>query len=655
MKRTLSIAAAGLASLIFFAKPLLAEDFIINFRDADIRALVDDISMMTGRTFIMDPRVRGNITVFSHQPIEEKAIFDLFLSTLRVYGFTAVPTSSGAYKIVPDETAALDGSLSKGDGAGDDVLITEIFRVNNVNALTVMNTIKPIINRQGRVIANRGQNYILVVEYSGNLDRIRKIVQDIDRDTSIKKLITLENVNAQEMSDILSSMRGGPVGEEEFVDTSFVAIPVISSNTLILKGQKSVVDELEKLAIDLDQRGSSRGDIRVISLRYANASEMKPVLENVTKSIASNQPGEENQNSSSGPRASIDAHLQTNSLIISAGPAIQKELSNVIRLLDAPRAQVLVEAIIVEASDNVSRDLGIQYFLSGSEGSSIPFTATNFENSAPNILAATGALALPDDEFGASTGALAQAAINSLITPSGLIGGFAGQAGESFFGVVFNALQNDVKSNILSTPFIMTLDNEAAELVSGQQIPVTAGESLGANNTVPFRTVERIDVGIKLNVTPNINEDGQIRMKIFQEVSSVEAAVGNTLDIITNKRSIETTITVGDGEVIVLGGLIQEDETLNVNKVPFLGDIPILGRLFRSEGKSKEKRNLMVFLRPTVVRDSRDSHLLTKRKIDIAREGGISRRDGSKALDGVLQNLVGKALEDEGGSQTGPE
>lgn len=655
MKRTLSIAAAGLASLIFFAKPLLAEDFIINFRDADIRALVDDISMMTGRTFIMDPRVRGNITVFSHQPIEEKAIFDLFLSTLRVYGFTAVPTSSGAYKIVPDETAALDGSLSKGDGAGDDVLITEIFRVNNVNALTVMNTIKPIINRQGRVIANRGQNYILVVEYSGNLDRIRKIVQDIDRDTSIKKLITLENVNAQEMSDILSSMRGGPVGEEEFVDTSFVAIPVISSNTLILKGQKSVVDELEKLAIDLDQRGSSRGDIRVISLRYANASEMKPVLENVTKSIASNQPGEENQNSSSGPRASIDAHLQTNSLIISAGPAIQKELSNVIRLLDIPRAQVLVEAIIVEASDNVSRDLGIQYFLSGSEGSSIPFTATNFENSAPNILAATGALALPDDEFGASTGALAQAAINSLITPSGLIGGFAGQAGESFFGVVFNALQNDVKSNILSTPFIMTLDNEAAELVSGQQIPVTAGESLGANNTVPFRTVERIDVGIKLNVTPNINEDGQIRMKIFQEVSSVEAAVGNTLDIITNKRSIETTITVGDGEVIVLGGLIQEDETLNVNKVPFLGDIPILGRLFRSEGKSKEKRNLMVFLRPTVVRDSRDSHLLTKRKIDIAREGGISRRDGSKALDGVLQNLVGKALEDEGGSQTGPE
>lgn len=655
MKRTLSIAAAGLASLIFFAKPLLAEDFIINFRDADIRALVDDISMMTGRTFIMDPRVRGNITVFSHQPIEEKAIFDLFLSTLRVYGFTAVPTSSGAYKIVPDETAALDGSLSKGDGAGDDVLITEIFRVNNVNALTVMNTIKPIINRQGRVIANRGQNYILVVEYSGNLDRIRKIVQDIDRDTSIKKLITLENVNAQEMSDILSSMRGGPVGEEEFVDTSFVAIPVISSNTLILKGEKSVVDELEKLAIDLDQRGSSRGDIRVISLRYANASEMKPVLENVTKSIASNQPGEENQNSSSGPRASIDAHLQTNSLIISAGPAIQKELSNVIRLLDIPRAQVLVEAIIVEASDNVSRDLGIQYFLSGSEGSSIPFTATNFENSAPNILAATGALALPDDEFGASTGALAQAAINSLITPSGLIGGFAGQAGESFFGVVFNALQNDVKSNILSTPFIMTLDNEAAELVSGQQIPVTAGESLGANNTVPFRTVERIDVGIKLNVTPNINEDGQIRMKIFQEVSSVEAAVGNTLDIITNKRSIETTITVGDGEVIVLGGLIQEDETLNVNKVPFLGDIPILGRLFRSEGKSKEKRNLMVFLRPTVVRDSRDSHLLTKRKIDIAREGGISRRDGSKALDGVLQNLVGKALEDEGGSQTGPE
>lgn len=622
---------SGLATL-----PAYGEEYLLNFRDADIRALIDDVSMMTGRTFILDPRVRGNVTIISQDPVDETAVFDLFLSALRVYGFTVVPTNSGAYKVVPDEAAIQDGSLSTAPPAGDDQLISEIFRIDHVDPLTVLNTVKPLVNRQGRAIAHRTQNFILLVDFAGNMRRLRSIIENIDQDNSVTRIVGLDNVDAEEMADTLRSLRGR-VGDDGS-DVSFSAIPVRSSNSLILKGDASVLDGMEKLTKDLDARGAARGNIKVVYLKHATAEEIAPVLEKVTRSLNSASTGAEQ----SAGSATIDFHAPTNSLIISASPDMQQALADVVRQLDIPRAQVLVEAIIVEVSDNAARELGFQYVLSGSEGSNVPFTATNFSQSAPNILAATGALAAPDGTFNNAINAgLAQSAVDGLLGLSGFVGGIGGESNGTLFGVIFNALQTDLQSNILSTPYVMTMDNQPASLISGQEIPVTTGEQLGTAQLNAFRTVERIEVGIKLTVTPHINDDGQIRLQINQEVSSVFGNVGQTADLITNKRAVDTTVMVNDGEIVILGGLLEENEQISLEKVPVLGDIPLLGELFKSRGTSRAKTNLMVFLRPTVVRDPDDSLGVTNRKLNVAREGSLPRRDGSTSIDYILQDFMG--------------
>ena len=618
------------------------ENHLLNFRDADIRALIDDISMMTGNTFIIDPRVKGKVTVISREPVPGPQVFDIFLSTLRVYGFTAVTTSSGAYKIVPDEAAMQDGNAAAGE-AVDDILVTEIFRLRNIDPITALNSVKPIVHRQGRAIAHRNHDFLLIVDYAGNMERIRRVLRDIDADLQITRIVSLENTGAEEMADMLVRLRGASGGEDGG-DAAFSALPMTSSNTLVLRGADDVIARLIPLIEDLDARNANKGDIRVIYLKHADAEKLVPVLEGVSKSMGQRGGGE---GGSANAEVSIVFEKGTNALLISASPDMQNALERVIKQLDVPRAQVLVEAIIVDVSDTAARELGLQYILSGGDGSTIPFTATNFSSRAPNILAATGALLgdrldLSDDALNN----LQQAAVDSLVGLNGFTGGFAGQTSDgTIFGVILNAVQRDIASNVLSTPSVMTMDNETAKILVGQEIPITTGEALGANNANPFRTVNRQDVGIELEVQPQINEGDDILLYIRQEVSSVlGSVVEDSPDLITQKREIETTVMVKNGEILVLGGLIQSDESITAEKVPLLGDIPLLGNLFKSNSRSLQKTNLMVFIRPTIIRNAEDMRAVTERKYNVMRGEQILRKGSTEGtLDYMVREVIGTA------------
>lgn len=651
MFKIVGTAVAALVMSLLMTPPLSAQDDgqILNFRQADVRALIDDVALVTGRTFIIDPRVRGDVSLVSHEPVPNEAVFDLFLATLRVHGWTAVPTSRGAFKIVPEEAGMVDFTAPAPGGPADQ-LVTEVFRLNHVDPLTALNTIKPILHRQARANAFRNNNFLLVVDYASNMVRIAQVLSDIDRDPRITRMITLENTGVQEMADTISALRR-QAGGEDGRDVSLIVVPVVSSNTLILKGSSELVDEILPVITDLDARNANKGDIRVIRLKHADAELIKPMLDEVSKSIGEAlAPGGETASANSAARASISFHKATNALVISAAPSMQKALEEVVREIDVPRAQIQIEAIIVEMSDAAAQELGVQYILSGSEGADVPFTATNYSNTAPNLLAATGALLLPDrlGDDNAATGSLQQAAVDSLLGLNGFSAGFAGQSGGVLFGVIVNALENDTASNILSTPSIMTLDNSPGEINVGQDVPIVVGQALGNNNANPFTSTERTQIGIKLKVTPHVSDNGEILMEIEQEVSSIAAAAGTVAsDVVFNTRNINTSVRVGDGELLVLGGLIQSDERISIDKVPLLGDIPLLGNLFKSESKSRSKTNLMVFIRPKIVTDSEVARDITARKFQVVRndqrrrwtDEGATRTD----VDVILEEIVGAA------------
>ncbi len=588
--------------------PAHAEEQLLNYRDADIRAFIDDVSMLTSKTFIVDPRVQGKVTVISNTRINGDSLFEVFLATLRVNGYSVVSMPSGAYKILPNEAAVQDASPI-GEKLSGDRFVTEVFKLNYVDGLTIQNMLKAVVNSDGRVVSHRASDVVVVVDYASNMNRIRQVIGDIDKDTSILKAVGLANTPAVEMARIISSLAEKQPGEDG-ASLGISAVAIEGTNTVVLKGEAPAVKRMVSFVEELDAGNVTRKrDVRVIPLKYAEAEDLVPLLQEVSASIVKAKGEDAKAAISPDAKVHIGFHKGTNALVINADAEMQAIMTSVVSQLDVRRSQVVVEAIVVEVSDAAARELGLQYILSGGDGDSkIPFTATNFSNSAPNILAATGAVvATSDSDDEELVSQLQQAAIDSLLGVSGFLGGVAGQTGDgTIFGVILNALQQDTESNVLSTPHITTIDNEPASIMVGQEIPITTGEVIGDNFQNPFRTVERQDVGIQLDVTPQITQDG-IRLEIRQEVSSILGPVtANSSELILNKRELKTSALADDGEIIVLGGLIQRDEQIQVDKVPFLGDVPVLGSLFRSKARSKSKTNLMVFLRPTIVRTRED-------------------------------------------------
>ena len=605
---------------------------IINLKDVDIAILLDDISTITGYTFVVHPSVRGKVTVVSQTPLTTDEVFQVFLSTLRVQGFAAVPGPNGVYKIVPEQSATSQAALASPSVSGDQVE-TAVFSLDNIDAVEAAKMIKPVTNPQGQVIASPISNSVIVVDYATNIARVRQIVGQIDEDRSSVTTVSLENMSAAEMAKTVNGLQSG-------TNTAFNldvgAMAVDSNNSVVLRGEDDDVLRMAQIVRDLDRSGAPRDDtLKVIRLSYASAEDLAPVIDAVGARMALTT------TPAGGPpiAPTVVVHAPTNSLVLSAEPAMLRQLERVISDLDQRRQQILVEAIVVELSDDAVRELGVQFVLANAESGDVPFAATNFSRATPNVLGLAGALITDDLGNDGGTSGLGDIALNSLLGTQGGIFGFGSSGSDgTIFGAIINAVDEDDESQVLSTPSVLALDNEEAKFLAGQEIPITTGEALGADFQNPFRTVERKEVGITLEVTPQISEDNTIRLKLRQEVSSIDGVLSSaTSDLVTNKREIETTVLADNGEIIVLGGLIEESEVRQESKVPILGDIPLLGRAFSSEGTSKRRTNLMVFLRPTIVSDTTDMRNVTASRYNFIVD---SQRDASADGTSSLEDLV---------------
>ena len=574
----------------------------INMRDADIRAFASDMAKISNKTIVLDPRVKGNVTVVSNQDLDAGEAYAVFLAVLRVNGYSAVE-NNGVVKVIPESGARQDASINN---LNKDSLSTEVIRLKQANAKVLSPLLKPLINKQGHITAYEPTNSIIIADYVGNTERIKSILLEIDKNPADTfELIPLQNTSSNEIARILGSMWKG----DNQMTKSFTALSVERSNSILLRGQKTVIEQLKGVISKLDSNTSPSSNLKVIYLKYAQAEDLTSILENVALTLE-----EEQLTSSTGTKktTNISFHSDTNALVISAQPDILKSLESVISQLDIKRAQVLVEALIVEVSDKLARELGVQFLFTG-DGDNAPIAAQKFGSPNPELLSTIGS-EISDDSSTAST--MKTRATNSLLGLEGLAIGVAKyRANAESFAAILNLVSQDGDSNILSTPSIMTMDNEESSIIVGQEIPITTGETLSGSNSNPFRSVTRQEVGVKLQVRPQINEGNAVKMYIVQEVSSIFGPIGDTSsDLITNKRNIKTTVLVDDGETIVLAGLIDDDVQETINKVPVLGNIPLLGRVFTSTTTTRTKRNLMVFLRPTIVRDSEDVRSISNRK-----------------------------------------
>ncbi|MFM5915763.1 MAG: type II secretion system secretin GspD [Chakrabartia godavariana] len=672
--------ALGLMLALSAVGPVFAQT-TLNLRDADVRAFIQDAARVTGRNFVIDGRVQGKVTVVSDRPLSRSEYFEVFLSTLRANGLVAVPTANGAYRIQPADTAAAQPGKIGLSGAARNQFVTEVFRLRAIDAASAVETLRPLVSREGSVTANRGANSLVVADYADNIRRIRTLIQRIDSDGAATELIALKNANARELATSLQQLVASSSSGGENARGAIAIVAVDSSNSLALRGDRGSVSRFAAMARDLDRRAASGAEVRVIWLQHADAAKLLPVLQQIVGQSVTPAASEGNTPSPApasagatatpvastsgggGRNAPVIARYEgANAIIISAPSDMQRTLGDVVRQLDTRREQVLVEAIIVEISDTAARKLGVQFLLGGKPGSNIPFAATNYSNAAPNILTIAGAVAARELNTTTTTvngtttttttnnpvsDQLAQAAVNSVLGAAGAFGGFATNVGNNgIFGAIINAVQQDNKSNILSTPSVVTLDNQEAKILVGQEVPITTGEKLGNNFDNAFRTVQRQNVGIQLEVKPQVNEGDAIKLFIRQEVSSIAGPVTNNgSDLILNKREIQTTVTVDDGQIVALGGLLDDNERRTIEKIPLLGDIPALGQLFRSRAKSREKTNLMVFIRPTILRSADDARKLAERRYGYIRGQQLMLRPNEEpSIDELVRDYMGADL-----------
>ena len=618
----------------------------LNLQGVDLRAFIQDVSLATGSTFILDPRVQGNVTITSQEALTPSDLLGVLLATLRAHSLVAIPSGNNTYRIVPDEGAAGMPASAGRDGVG---YATEIFSLRHVDARTAAETLKSLVGRGGVVAPMPQGNSLLVADYADNLARLRGLVARFDQDRSDIRTITLRNSSAREIATVVTQLVASPGGSEGGRSGPLSVIPVESSNAVMLRGDPAVVDRIARVVADLDERASASADVRVVRLQHADAEQMLPMLQQLVGQSSDAQgstPVAAAAESSAataipGRRANLARFPGANAIVISADAETQRMLASVISQLDTRREQVLVEAIVVEITDGTAKKLGVQFLLAGKDGN-IPFAASNFPGSGAGILPLAGAVANRDAEDGSAGANLRDNALASLINTAGGLFGIGGGNSDQLFGAIITAVKSDNRSNLLSTPSILTLDNQEARILVGQEVPITTGEVLGDNNANPFRTTERQDVGIQLEVKPQINPGGGITLFLRQEVSAIAGVLGaGSNDLILNKREIETTVQVDDGSIVVLGGLLDQSEQLSVDKIPVLGDIPVAGGLFRSKSRQKSRTNLMVFIRPTILRTAADARNTTAPRYEYMRDRDPGVDAGERAvLDAVVQDYL---------------
>lgn len=669
---------AASTALLMISTPA-ASQYTLNMRDVDVRAFVTDAAKVTGLTLVVDGRVNQKVSVTSQRSLSRSEYFEVFLSTLRANGLVAIPIRGG-YRIQPVDGAATQPSRVTRGTRANNQFVTEIVRLRSGDAAGALETVRPLVSPQGSVTANKNANSLVIVDFADNVRRIRQVLANLSSGggaADSTQVVYLRNAGPREIAASLAQLGGG--------DSGVSVSAMDSSNAVLLRGNGMAVQRFAGLVRDLDARAAAGTEIRVYWLEHADAEQLLPVLQALVGQVPSEQSSapdfiksQSGEGTGAGPTqtaalaaptatsqgtgivrrgpAVVTRYSGTNAIIIAANAEAQRQLGEVVRQLDTRREQVLVEAIIVEIGDDAARRLGVQFMLAGKNA---PFLATNYSNAQPNIFTVGGAIA--NYELGRQTttnsdgtitttydsplgSAITDAAVASVL---GANGGFAGGitkiAKDTLFGAIVNAVQSDTASNILSTPSIMTLDNQEAKMLVGQEVPVSTGERLSNNFDNVFRTVQRQNVGIQLDVKPQVNSSGSIKLFIRQEVSSVAGPVASRSgDLVINKREFKTVLTADDGDILAIGGLIDENERRTLEKVPLLGDIPLVGELFKSRSKAKAKTNLMVFIRPTIVRTREEARQLTAQRYGYIRnEQYIRNPKVEPSLDSLVRDYLG--------------
>ncbi|MGI9202101.1 MAG: type II secretion system secretin GspD [Woeseiaceae bacterium] len=582
-----------------------------NYKDADIRQIIEAVGEVTQKNFIIDTRVNAKVTMLSSTPMTPDAFYEAFLSILAVHGFVAVKTGD-IIKIVPDaQSRQYAGPLGAGSADGADDIVTQVIRVENVGAAQLVPILRPLIPQYGHLAAHPGSNMLIISDRASNVNRMLSIIRRIDQsnDDDIE-VVRLEHASAAEIVRLMTTLTQQPRADGVPITTSLVADA--RTNSVLIGGDKSERLRLRALIAHLDSPLEAGGDTQVRYLRYADAEELATKLQThfstqvqaaaSTTGAAPAQTGD----------VSVWADTQTNALVVNAPPKMMRSLMQIVDRLDIRRAQVLVEAIIVEVIADKTAELGITWAVEGTS-SNTPIGATNFPDFGPGVV-----------QLGAAAGS------GGDINPAGLIGdgitfglGRLSDSGVSF-AAILRALEGNADTNIISTPSIVTTDNEEASLNVGQEVPFVTGSYSNTGNAGgsvnPFQTIQREQIGVKLTITPQINEGNSLLLDISQEISNIAQSAEGAVDLITNERILETTVIVDDGQILVLGGLLEDVMRESEQRVPFLGSIPGLGALFRSRKTDLVKTNLLVFIRPKILRDASQTSLETNAKYNYIRD-----------------------------------
>ena len=627
----------SLALLVMLCVPhAVAQDFTVNLKDTDIQEFIEFVADVTETTIVVDPAVKGKVKVISSKPVSKAELYDLFLSILDVHGYTAV-RSGAVVRVIPNKNArSAPVDVISGTSVINDEYVTQVIRLDNVSAAKLIPVLRPLVPQQAHMAAYAPSNAIIISDIRANINRLEEIIASMDQ-SAVKKteIIKLKYGVATDVVEMLKTLEKSRAGEGADANDEATLVADKRTNSVVVTADEVSIERIKSLIDYLDIPLEQSGNVRVMYLEYADATDVAEVLTRVMQNLSRLDDEATGRNrSANAAKSTIEADAGTNSLIITADTDEMAALEAVIARLDIRRAQVLVEAIIVEMEIVEGRELGLQWLFandSGLYGSSISTSAAQQGRNA-----ALAQAIIPEDSASEEIGV------------RNLAGALAQVPGTTFgWGVVdqgltmttiLNALESQGNANILSTPSLLTLDNEEAFITVGQQVPFVTGSytNTGAANGVanPFQTIQRENVGVTLQVTPQINEGDSVVMDIVQEVSSISQQVLSASDVITNERKIETKVLAKDGDIVVLGGLVKDDVQDSQQGVPLLSDIPVLGRLFRSDVVSVTKSNLLVFIRSTIIRDDADLAGATAEKYRYIRDQQRERRDqGLRFLD----------------------
>ena len=645
LKRFLIAASAAISfSAVLFSTQLSATEYSPNFKNTEITEFIAIVGKNLGKTMIVDPNVRGKISIRSYSTFNDEQYYLFFLSVLEVHNFAAVKMGNNVLKIIRNKdakTSSIPVVGNENPGAGDE-MVTRVVEVKNVTVRELVPLLRQLSDQAGggNVVNYDPANVIMLTGPAAVVNRLVKIIERVDRagDKNVE-IIKLKYASASDIVRIVEAMNKssqGKAGTPTFLIPKIVADD--RTNSVIVSGESQARARITKLIARLDSELETSGNTRVYWLKYSKAKDLVKVLEGVSKSIDSETSGSKSKTKSSNRNVSIDAHEDTNSLVITAQPDMLRSLESVIRQLDHRRAQVLVEAIIVEVFESEGVNLGVQWY--HEKGG-----FTQFTNGPATISSVAGAAEAARTRPGAPGTTVTSEGGAITKNPDGndiegdytilaqvlgsMSGGMWGLV-DNDWGAILQAISTDTNSNILATPHITTLDNQEASFLVGSEVPIITGSAASSGNNNPFQTVERQEVGIKLKVTPQVNEGSAVQLIIEQEVSSVSGATG--VDISISKREIKTTVMVDSGQTIILGGLIDEDVQESVQKVPFFGDLPFIGHLFKSTSNTVRKRNLMVFIRPTIIRDGLLLEEISKRKYNYIRAEQIIQQEKGLSL-----------------------